>query len=146
VKIVKGAAGSSGKKLLRFRLGASSACCNGGQAVRPTFSQFSGIQMLVIASIVSLASYMLPFLFVLSLVVFFHELGHFLIGRWCGVKVETFSLVLGLSYLALMTAMAHAGASRRCRLEAMSGSTVTLTMPQRWKRRPWRRCLHRNGR
>jgi regulator of sigma E protease len=51
--------------------------------------------MPVIASIVSLAGYMLPFLFVLSLVIFFHELGHFLIGRWCGVKVETFSLGFG---------------------------------------------------
>src|ERR1700756_3948885 len=51
--------------------------------------------MPVIASIMSLAGYVLPFLFVLSLVVFFHELGHFLIGRWCGVKVETFSLGLG---------------------------------------------------
>jgi regulator of sigma E protease len=42
-----------------------------------------------------LAGYLLPFLFVLSLVVFFHELGHFLIGRWCGVKVDTFSLGFG---------------------------------------------------
>lgn len=38
------------------------------------------------------ANSILPFLFVLSLVVFFHELGHFLIGRGCGVKVDTFSL------------------------------------------------------
>src|SRR6201997_3896687 len=75
--------------------GRSRACYNGGQAMRPTFSQFSGIQMPVIASIMSLAGYMLPFLFVLSLVVFSHELGHFLIGRWCGVKVETFSLGFG---------------------------------------------------
>jgi regulator of sigma E protease len=29
----------------------------------------------------SVAGYILPFLFVLSLVVFFHEFGHFLIGR-----------------------------------------------------------------
>ena len=43
----------------------------------------------------ALAGYILPFLFVLSLVVFFHELGHFLIGRWCGVKVDTFSLGFG---------------------------------------------------
>jgi regulator of sigma E protease len=43
----------------------------------------------------SVAGCLLPFLFVLSLVVFFHELGHFLIGRWCGVKVETFSLGFG---------------------------------------------------
>ena len=39
--------------------------------------------------------YLLPFLFVLALVVFVHEMGHFLIGRWCGVKVETFSLGFG---------------------------------------------------
>src|SRR5262249_15342051 len=52
-------------------------------------------QNTMVASIASIAGYMLPFLFVLSLVVFFHELGHFLIGRWCGVKVETFSLGFG---------------------------------------------------
>lgn len=51
--------------------------------------------MSVIAHIWSIAGYLLPFLFVLSLVVFFHELGHFLIGRWCGVKVDTFSLGFG---------------------------------------------------
>jgi regulator of sigma E protease len=51
--------------------------------------------MPVLASAWSLAGYILPFLFVLSLVVFFHELGHFLIGRWCGVKVEAFSLGFG---------------------------------------------------
>ena len=32
---------------------------------------------------------------VMSVIVFFHELGHFLVGRWCGVKIETFSLGLG---------------------------------------------------
>ncbi|MBO0733232.1 MAG: RIP metalloprotease RseP [Methylocapsa sp.] len=42
-----------------------------------------------------LATYILPFLFVLGLVVFFHELGHFLVGRLCGVKIEAFSLGFG---------------------------------------------------
>jgi len=37
----------------------------------------------------------LPFLFVLTLVVFFHELGHFLIARWCGVRVSVFSIGFG---------------------------------------------------
>jgi regulator of sigma E protease len=37
----------------------------------------------------------LPFLFVLSIVVFFHELGHFLVARWCGVRVLTFSIGFG---------------------------------------------------
>ncbi len=43
----------------------------------------------------SFAGYLVPFVFVLSLVVFIHELGHFLVGRWCGVKVDAFSLGLG---------------------------------------------------
>src|SRR6516164_8302381 len=39
--------------------------------------------------------YVVPFLFVLTIVVFFHELGHFLVARWAGVKVLTFSLGFG---------------------------------------------------
>lgn len=39
--------------------------------------------------------YMVPFLFVLTIVVFFHELGHFLVARWAGVKVVTFSVGFG---------------------------------------------------
>jgi regulator of sigma E protease len=39
--------------------------------------------------------YVIPFLFVLSLVVFFHELGHFLIARWCGVRILVFSIGFG---------------------------------------------------
>ena len=36
-----------------------------------------------------------PFLFVLSVVVFVHELGHFLVARWCGVRVLVFSIGFG---------------------------------------------------
>jgi regulator of sigma E protease len=42
-----------------------------------------------------LIGYLVPFLFVLTIVVFFHELGHFLVARWCGIKVVTFSLGFG---------------------------------------------------
>jgi regulator of sigma E protease len=42
-----------------------------------------------------LIGYVVPFLFVLTIVVFFHELGHFLIARWAGVKILTFSLGFG---------------------------------------------------
>jgi regulator of sigma E protease len=42
-----------------------------------------------------LVGYVVPFLFVLTIVVFFHELGHFLVARWAGVKVLTFSLGFG---------------------------------------------------
>ncbi len=39
--------------------------------------------------------YVIPFLFVLTIVVFFHEMGHFLVARFFGVKVEAFSLGFG---------------------------------------------------
>ena len=35
------------------------------------------------------------FLFVLTIVVFIHELGHFLVARWCGVRVLVFSIGFG---------------------------------------------------
>ena len=35
------------------------------------------------------------FLFVLTIVVFFHELGHFLVARWCGVGIKAFSIGFG---------------------------------------------------
>jgi regulator of sigma E protease len=40
-------------------------------------------------------SVLIPFLFVLTVVVFVHELGHFLVARWCGVKVQAFSIGFG---------------------------------------------------
>ncbi|HZL40259.1 MAG TPA: RIP metalloprotease RseP [Pseudolabrys sp.] len=43
----------------------------------------------------NLAGYLVPFLFVLTIVVFFHELGHFLVARLCGIKVLTFSIGFG---------------------------------------------------
>jgi regulator of sigma E protease len=42
-----------------------------------------------------LASYIVPFLFVLTIVVFFHELGHFLVARLCGIRVLAFSIGFG---------------------------------------------------
>ena len=39
--------------------------------------------------------YIIPFLLVLTIVVFFHELGHFLIARACGIKVLVFSVGFG---------------------------------------------------
>lgn len=42
-----------------------------------------------------LVGYLVPFLFVLTIVVFFHELGHFLVARWRGVKVIAFSIGFG---------------------------------------------------
>ena len=38
---------------------------------------------------------LVPFLFVLTIVVFVHEMGHYLIGRWCGIGVKAFSIGFG---------------------------------------------------
>ncbi len=53
-----------------------------------TISQLAGVGDTVL-------HYLLPFLFVLSVVVFVHELGHFLVARWCGVGIKTFSIGFG---------------------------------------------------
>ncbi len=39
--------------------------------------------------------YLLPFLAALTIIVFIHELGHFLVARWCSVTVEVFSIGFG---------------------------------------------------
>ena len=39
--------------------------------------------------------YILPFVFLMTAIVFFHELGHYLVARWCGVKIDAFSLGFG---------------------------------------------------
>lgn len=43
----------------------------------------------------TLLGYLIPFLFVLTVVVFVHELGHFLVARWCGVGIKAFSIGFG---------------------------------------------------
>jgi regulator of sigma E protease len=51
--------------------------------------------MLFSSAFASAFGTIVPFLFVLSIVIFFHELGHFFIGRLCGVRVDAFSLGFG---------------------------------------------------
>lgn len=43
----------------------------------------------------SLLGYIGPFLFVLGLVIFVHEYGHYIVGRWCGVGVDAFAIGFG---------------------------------------------------
>lgn len=40
-----------------------------------------------------------PFIVLLGILIFVHELGHFLVARWCGVRVEVFSLGFGKKIL-----------------------------------------------
>lgn len=42
-----------------------------------------------------LLSYVVPFLAVLTIIVFVHEMGHYLIARWNGVAIQTFSVGFG---------------------------------------------------
>ncbi|WP_420394061.1 RIP metalloprotease RseP [Acuticoccus sp.] len=51
--------------------------------------------MQLVSWLVDVAAYIPPFLFVLGIIIFVHELGHFLVARWCGVAVDTFSLGFG---------------------------------------------------
>jgi len=45
--------------------------------------------------ILSALQYVVPFLVVLTVLVFVHEMGHFWIARWNGVRVEVFSIGFG---------------------------------------------------
>lgn len=40
-------------------------------------------------------AYVVPFMLLISAIVFIHELGHFLAGRWCGMDVDAFSVGFG---------------------------------------------------
>src|SRR5215207_10735762 len=46
-------------------------------------------------NLMSLPFTLLAFLFVLTVVVFVHEFGHFIVGRWCGIGVTAFSIGFG---------------------------------------------------
>ena len=42
-----------------------------------------------------LLSYVVPFLVVLTVIVFVHEMGHYLVARWNGIAIQTFSIGFG---------------------------------------------------
>ena len=39
--------------------------------------------------------YLIPFIVVIVVIVFVHELGHYAVARWCGVRIEVFSVGFG---------------------------------------------------
>ena len=43
----------------------------------------------------ALWDYGAPFLVILTVIVYVHEMGHYLVARWCGVRVEVFSIGFG---------------------------------------------------
>lgn len=54
-----------------------------------------GASDLALSALGFLADYVLPFLIALTVLVFVHEMGHYLVARWCGVRVEVFSIGFG---------------------------------------------------
>lgn len=45
--------------------------------------------------LMAVVTYVVPFVLILSVIVFVHEFGHFIVGRWCGVRVDAFSIGFG---------------------------------------------------
>ena len=43
----------------------------------------------------SIIQYVLAFSLLITVEVFVHEMGHYLVGKWCGIGVETFSIGMG---------------------------------------------------
>ncbi len=71
--------------------------------------------------------YAIPFIVVLTVVVFFHELGHFWVGRRCGIKVDAFSIGFGPELFAFVDRHGTRWRVAPCRSAATSSSTATPT-------------------
>ena len=54
---------------------------------------------LILAKFQAVLSGFGPFIILLGFLIFVHELGHFLVAKWCGVRVEVFSLGFGKKIL-----------------------------------------------
>lgn len=55
----------------------------------------SGGVDIVLSFLAFLQDYAVPFLVAITVLVFVHEMGHYLVARWCGVRVEVFSVGFG---------------------------------------------------
>ena len=49
----------------------------------------------LLANLYWLLTYVVPFLAVLTVIVFVHEMGHYLVARWNGIAIQTFSVGFG---------------------------------------------------
>jgi len=56
---------------------------------------FSSFLSMPFASLWNGVMFIVPFLAVMTAIVFIHELGHFLVARWCGVRIDVFSIGFG---------------------------------------------------
>ena len=105
-----------------------------------------GVRMHALHDIIAATPLGLPaFLFVITVVVFFHELGHFLVARACGVKVDVFSIGFGKEIFGWSDRARHALESelvadrrlceirrrRRCRFDARPQGAARITAAER---------------
>src|SRR5579884_3728335 len=49
----------------------------------------------MLSFLANLPTYVLPYLLVIGIVITFHELGHFLVGKWTGAAIDCFSFGFG---------------------------------------------------
>src|SRR5712691_1781754 len=49
----------------------------------------------MMASVSNFPHYLISFLVFITILVFVHELGHFLVARWCGIRIDVFSIGFG---------------------------------------------------
>ena len=73
-------------------------------------------------------TYVIPFLVVLTVLVFVHELGHYWVARRNGVRIETFSIGFGPELFGRPTGPVPAGSSAPSRLAATSRCSA-MRMP-----------------
>src|SRR5690606_662890 len=74
-----------------FRSSTGLSACERYRGMGPQMDIFSGLGIWG----GGWTGWVVPFIFGLGIVVFFHELGHFLVARLCGVRVLTFSVGFG---------------------------------------------------
>jgi regulator of sigma E protease len=61
----------------------------------------------------------LGYILMLGPLVLLHELGHYLVGRWCGVHADAFSIGFGREIFGWTDRRGRAGRCRSCRWAVM---------------------------
>ncbi len=77
-----------------------------------------------------LTGYIIPFLLVLSLLVFVHEMGHYLVGRWSGIRILAFSVGFGPELARLYRQARHALEDLRPFRSAATSDSSATRMPR----------------